>query len=361
MIYKNEQTNAKTFKEEVYQSINDYFKENHLSKHANYQMHVKLWVGFSWWLLSFILLFTVSATKSGFFGLYIFHVFSQLFILLNISHDANHNSISKNKKINRWLSYSFDLCGVNSYMWRELHHAHHHYCINISGEDENLVARGLFRFTKRAKFKFFHKFQHIYFFILYGLFSADYILTKDFECFFLPYTKYLKEKKHPAIEYIKLFLFKFCYIGYMILLPVIYLHYSWFFIIGIFFICHFMIGIIAGTVIQITHPLRANEFPQSRNEYDNFVFHVFATTSDYSEKSTIANWFFGGLHLHVIHHLSPAICHTHYAVLTERIKLIAEKHKVVYKSNRTMLDAIKEHYYHLQNLSKNNINLKYSE
>jgi linoleoyl-CoA desaturase len=240
-------------------------------------------------------------------------------------------------------------------MWRELHNEQHHYCVNIHGEDENLVARGIFRFTKKTRFKFFHRFQHLYAFILYGFFSSDYILTKDFECFFFPYTKHLKEKKHPVSEYVKIFLFKFWYIGYMILLPIFFLGYSAWFIIGIFFLCHFMIGIVGGTVIQVTHPLRANEFPESKDEYDNFVFHVFATTSDYSVNSRIANWCFGGLHLHVAHHLSPNVCHTHYQALTKIIKSTAVKYNVPYKVNTTMFDAVKEHYYHLKNLSKNTI------
>jgi linoleoyl-CoA desaturase len=344
MTYKNEHTTSKIFMEEVYQSINSYFKDNNISKYANRQMNIKLIISLVWWISSFVLLFTLETTKLGFFCLYTFHLFGQLYIMLNISHDANHNSISKNKFLKNVLPYTFDLCGVNSYMWRELHNSQHHYVINIDGEDENLVARGLFRFTKRKKFKIFHKFQHIYFMILYGFFSSDYVLTKDFECFFFPYTKYLKEKKHPKIEYVKLFLFKFWYLGYMILLPIFYLHYSVGFILGIFVISHFMIGLIGGTVIQVTHPLESREFPESKDEYDNFVYHVFATTADYSINSKIADWCFGGLHLHVVHHLSPTICHTHYAALTKIVKFVAEKNNVPYRVNRTMLDAIKDHF-----------------
>ncbi|MDA1120447.1 MAG: fatty acid desaturase, partial [Bacteroidetes bacterium] len=66
--------------------------------------------------------------------------------------------------------------------------------------------------------------------------------------------------------------------------------------------------------------------------------------------SLFGNWFYGGLNLHVIHHLAPRICHTHYRALTAEIRPIAEKYGVTYKANNTIFDAIKEHYLHLRNL-----------
>ena len=236
-------------------------------------------------------------------------------------------------------------------MWRELHHAQHHNCMNIDGEDETLVLRNLMRFTDRKKHRWIYKFQHFYFFIFYGLFTADWVFTKDFECFFFPHTAYLKKKKHPRIEIVKLFAGKLFYIGYMVILPVWLLGFSFGFVLLTFVICHFLIGIIGGAVIQITHPLTGADFPESRNQYEHFVYHVFATTADYSVNSRIADWFFGGLHLHVVHHLSPGICHTHYRQLTKIIKTVSEKHKVNYRVNKTMFDAIKDHYLHLKSLS----------
>lgn len=338
-------------KDELYDKIDQYFIDNNLSKYADTQMGIKLSIAVTWWVLSLILLFTVDANRMGFFALYSFHCFAQLYILLNIAHDANHMSIAKNRKLGNPLRYSFDLCGVSSYMWRELHHAQHHHCINIEGEDETLIARHLFRFTSKTRHRFIHRFQHLYFFIFYGLFTVDWVLLKDFECFFFPHTDYLEKKKHPKKEYIKLFAWKLFYLGYMILLPIFMLGYSVVYVLLLFFVCHFMIGIIGGTVIQITHPLTGAEFPESKEDYDHFVYHVFATTADYSVDGRFADWFFGGLHLHVIHHLCPKICHTHYRDLTKIVKRVAEKHQVGYRVNRTMYDAIKDHYLHLKSLS----------
>ncbi len=340
------------FVKELQHQINDYFTKNKISKKGNTLMFAKVYFALFWWLSSCILLFISTYNPSQFAGLYLFHCFAQLYILLNIAHDANHNAISKNKKINRILHYSFDLCGVNSYMWRSLHHDQHHYCMNVHGEDETMIARHLFRFTEETKIRFIHKFQHLYFFFFYGLFIVDWVLTKDFECFFLPHTEHLKKAKHPFSEYVKLFVWKFLYIGYMILIPIFYLGFSPIFIIPLFFVAHFIVGVIGGVIVQIAHPIENASFPKSSNEYDNFIYHIFATTADFSAKSNLAKWFWGGLNLHVIHHIAPGVCHTHYPDLTKIVKDIAKKHGVEYRESKTIFGAIYQHYLLLKRMGK---------
>ncbi|MEQ8417086.1 MAG: fatty acid desaturase [Imperialibacter sp.] len=339
------------FKKELYEAIDQYFEKNGISRYANGQMKAKLAIAAVWWVGSLVLLYSFSTSPAMFVLLYGFHLFSHLFILLNIAHDANHLSIFENERVRKLLRYTFDLCGINSYMWRQLHNQQHHNFINIKGEDDGLVARGLLRYTPHHEHKLIHRFQHFYLFVVYSFFSLDYIFIKDFECFFFPFLNGLKGKKHPRIEYVKLFVFKLAYIGYVLLLPIYFIGVPTGLIIASFVAWQLVIGVIGATIIQVEHPLRLNEFPLDRDEYDHFIYHVFATTSDHSLNSTVGNWFYGGLHMHVAHHLAPRVCHTHYRELTKLIQPIAEKHGVFYKQNKTIFDAIREHYGHLQNLS----------
>lgn len=341
------------FKKELYQSINEYFDKNEISRYANGQMKAKLIIAVVWWVGSLVLLYTASTSSTHFVLIYGLHLFSHLFILLNIAHDANHFAIINEGMFKKTLRYSFDICGINSYMWRQLHNLQHHNYMNVKGEDDGLEARGLLRYTKYDKRKFIHRFQHFYTFIVYCFFSLDYIFVKDFECFFFPFLNGLKGKKHPRIEYIKLFFFKLVYVGYVIVLPIYFLEFSIGLVILAFCFWHFLVGLIGAIIIQVEHPLRANEFPESQDDYEHFVYHVFATTSDHSVNGFISKWFYGGLHLHVAHHLAPRVCHTHYQALTARIKPIAEKYGITYKVNKNIFYAIKEHYLHLKNLGLN--------
>jgi len=343
---------SQKLKTDLYKMIGDYFRENNLSKLANGRMYSKIIFGFTWWIASLVMLFTIPASPAVYFFLYVFHIFSQLYIMLNVGHDANHDAIFKNKTISKLFHYSFDITGINSYMWREMHHNQHHYVMNVDGYDEVLIARKLFRFTKRAKMRYLFRFQHIYTFFLYSLFAIDFVWVKDYECFFFPYTDSLKANKPPFIEYVKLFLFKGLYVWYMLYLPVYYLHYSWGLVLAAYLVGNMLIGIIGAMVIQVSHQLSSAEFPESKKEYKTFVDHVFATTADHSLKDPIANWCYGGLHLHIIHHLAPDICHAHYIELTKRIKPIAIENHAKYRMHKNIFGAIKEHYILLKQLSK---------
>lgn len=345
--------NSIAFKKELYKTINQYFEKNGFSKYANRQMKAKLLIAAIWWTGSLFLLYTASTSSFNFVMFYGLHLFSHLFILLNIAHDANHYSIVKNIFFKKALRYTFEICGINSYMWRQLHNQQHHNNMNVINEDDGLIARGMLRYTPHNKHKSIHRFQHFYLFFVYSLFSLDYIFIKDFECFFFPFLNGLKGKKHPRIEYFKLFLFKFLYLGFIIVLPIYVLGFSAGLVIVSFCIWQLLIGVVAAIIIQVEHPLRLNEFPLSKNDYDDFVYHVYATTSDHSINGFFANWFYGGLHLHVIHHLVPGVCHTHYQPLTKLIRPIAEKHGVNHKANKTIFDALHEHLLHLRNLGTN--------
>lgn len=334
---------ADAFTKELYQSVHKYFKENNISRFADNIMRIKVIGSAIWWLSSVILLFTLDLPFWGQVGLYFFHALSQIYIALNIGHDANHYCVFKNKRLSRLLTYSYDLVGVSSYMWRELHDSQHHNVMNIQGKDENLHARNLLRYTKFRKHRPWHRFQHIYVYILYMFFTTDWAFTKDLECFFLPYTDRLKQMKHSPKEIAKLFAWKIFFIGYMIALPIVLLGWSVWAVAIIFTLAMAINGVIGASIIQTSHSVKEAEHPASRNEYKHHVYHIFATTTDYAVNSKWAFWWTGGLHLHVIHHLCPNVCHTHYPALTRIVKEKAEKYGIDYHVNSSIWTAIGSH------------------
>jgi linoleoyl-CoA desaturase len=125
---------------------------------------------------SWIALYALRPDSWKFVALYLLGGLAQTFLLLNIAHDSNHNAISSVPSVNKVLNYVFDVCGINSYMWRILHHRGHHSCINLHGEDDALTGRGIFRFTPHEPRARLQRFQHIYALFFYALFSLDYVL-----------------------------------------------------------------------------------------------------------------------------------------------------------------------------------------
>lgn len=343
------------FVQVLHARINDYFKDRNLSVKADKVMYQKLIICSLWWLLSYIAILLFSVNELAFFLLYLFHGCGHIVFSFNVGHDALHGAISKDNKINKLWSYSYDLLGVNTYMWRFMHHQGHHACLNVYGEDMSLETAGFFRLSSRQDPKFYHKYQHYYALIIYGLYLLYYVFYKDYKYFFSKNNIHLKNVKHPLKEWLLLFTGKGIYVFYMLVLPLLLLPISPWFVCFTFVFTLFMIGIIMSLTFQTTHIIDSTYYPAHKTEYENYVYHVFATTADYAAENPVANWFFGGLNVHVVHHLRADICHTHYPNLTKIVKATAAEFGVKYRENKTIFGAAKSHLQALKRLGDQSI------
>jgi linoleoyl-CoA desaturase len=330
--------------------LDNFFSEKNISPKANGTMWFKIALGLAVLTGSWVALYTLHLDSWKFVLVYLVNGLAQTFLLLNIAHDSNHNAISSAPSVNKTLNYAFDLCGINSYMWRILHHRGHHSCINLHGEDDALTGRRIFRFTPHEPREPIQRFQHIYALFFYALFSLDYVFVRDFACFFFPAHDYLKRTRHPAREYAILFAGKAFYLTYMIILPIVLLGKSPLLVAVAFLLTHVIIGLSVSLVFQTTHTVDSTYFPSSRNEFDNGVYHIFATTADYATDNPLVGWLVGGLNHHIVHHLCPFVCHTHYASLTRIVKETSAEFGISYRQNPTMRRALAEHFSLLKRL-----------
>ena len=88
----------------------------------------------------------VAGNQPGIFypGYFLLGVFLVM-IFLNIIHDAVHNTIFPNKKLNQGYVYLFDLMGANSFVWRQRHIRFHHNYPNVNGWDTDIEQSNLAR------------------------------------------------------------------------------------------------------------------------------------------------------------------------------------------------------------------------
>jgi linoleoyl-CoA desaturase len=341
---------ASSFPKVLRRRLDRFFADSSISPKGDRTMWVKIAVGLAVLGGSWILIYAFKPDAWRFVALYLLGGLAQTFLLLNIAHDSNHNAISSVPSVNKTLNYVFDVCGINSYMWRILHHRGHHSCINLQGEDDALTGRGVLRFTPHEPRTPVQRFQHIYALLLYALFSLDYVFVRDFECFFFPSHDYLSRTKHPLREYFILFAGKAFYLTYMLILPVVVLHKSPLLVAVAFLLVHLIVGLSVSLVFQTTHTVDSTYFPAERGEFDNGVYHIFATTADYATGNPVVGWLAGGLNHHIVHHLCPFVCHTHYAPLTRIVQQTAEEFGVPYRQHPTMTRAIKHHLILLKQL-----------
>ena len=334
--------------------LDNFFSDESISPKAGAAMWVKIGLGLAVLAGSWSVLYAFNPDSWKFVAIYLLSGLAQTFLMLNIAHDSNHNAISSTRFVNKALNYVFDVCGISSYMWRILHHRGHHSCINLHGEDDALTGRGIFRFTPHEPRARLHRFQHIYALFFYAMFSLDYVFVRDFECFFFPSHGYLKSTRHPMREYVILFAGKGLYFTYMLILPVVLLGKSPLLVGLAFVLSHLIIGLTVSLVFQTTHTVDTTYFPSDRSEFDNGVYHIFATTADYATSNPLVGWLVGGLNHHIAHHLCPFVCHTHYAPLTRIVKETAEEFGVPYRQNLTVRQAILHHLILLKQLGNEN-------
>ena len=161
--------------------MNQYFKENNISKNSNGAMVFKTIFMLSlffapfvvivldvlpFWWLTLIMWFLMGLGMAG--------------IGLSVMHDANHGAYSKNPTVNKLLGYCLNVVGGYDLNWRIQHNVLHHTYTNIIGMDEDVDAGIVLRFSNSQPRKNHHGYQHIYAWFLYGLMTISWILTKDF-------------------------------------------------------------------------------------------------------------------------------------------------------------------------------------
>lgn len=335
------------------QTIKEYFASIDKKQFADRPMVFKIVFGLGSWLGFYLLMI------SGWFSgpllclMALLHGLTHLFIAFNISHDANHGALSSSRKMNNLLSYSLDLIGVSSYLWKIAHNQEHHSFVNITPIDPSIQGYGILRFTPFEKLKRAFRFQHIYSIFFYGLSTFNYVTFKDLKLLI----KSMREgDKMPTKTLIITVLFKLFYYTYTIVLPIVLLDLSFGVVFLAFFILHFINGQILTFVFQCGHLTEEAHYPEVEDGKvtDSWVVHIIKTTGDFAPKNKLLIWLVGGINLHVIHHLYPTICHIHYKGLTPHLKKTVAAHGLDYREIPTFTQAIGSHIALLKQLGAEN-------
>jgi linoleoyl-CoA desaturase len=272
---------------------------------------------------------------------------------MNVMHDGNHGSFSNKDWINKLMGSSIYILAGNVYNWKVQHNVLHHTYTNVHGHDEDLDAGRILRFTKHAQWKWYHRFQHYYSILLYGLLTINWAITTDF----VQMKRYMKRKlsygefPNPFINWSTLVVSKVIYLGIWILLPILILKLSWWKILIGFFLMHYTAGLILSVIFQLAHIMDEAEMPMPENDgslKNTWAIHQLKTTVNFSPKNKFINWFTGGLNHQVEHHIFPNISHIHYGKIAEIVKKTAKEFNLPYNEFKTTRKAIIAHFNYLK-------------
>jgi len=358
MKVKFAKANSSDFYSTLNKRVEEYFTSNQLSKNANWIMIFKTVFYPAILITAYLVLILNQNPLVVQFLLWMVIGFFTAFVGVNISHDAIHGSLSKHKKANSLLSYTFNLIGANAYMWSIMHNIVHHTYTNIDGQDEDIESVPLLRVSPHQKLLKINRYQYWYAFLLYGLGSLSWVFIKDYVKFFKKKIGNYDNKKHPRIEYFNLFFFKLVYYTIFLVLPMIFINATWWQVLLGFLLLHFCEGITMAVIFMLAHIVEETNFPlpdQKGNIQNSWAVHQLYTTADFGRENNLLSFLCGGLNFQVEHHLFPRICHVHYKAISGIVKETAEEYNLPYIANPSFSGAIISHIRLLKRLGKEEV------
>jgi len=281
------------------------------------------------------------------FLFYILLGFSMIMLFINAFHDAAHGAVFKKRKHNQWFMYVLEFFGSNSWLWGKRHNVLHHPYPNIQHWDTDIKQSDLVRIFPDSEHLNQHRYQHIYMFLLYPLYTLNWLFIRDFKDFFGTKDNYVKRvMKIPRIEYYKLFAAKIFNLFYLVGIPILVLSQPWYMVV-FGWLCMHIFGSLLGVIALIsTHVDETAIFPlpPADGKMDvTWAEHQMMVTKDFSADSPLANFLFGGFTHHVAHHLFPHVAHTYYPYITPIIKRYAAEYNLPYTCYPA-IKAVRSHF-----------------
>ncbi len=272
----------------------------------------------------------------------------------NVMHDANHDSYSSNKWVNKTLGLTLNALGGNSFIWKQKHNIIHHTYTNIDGIDDDIAKSPFIRMCSTQRWVAAHRAQHVYTPFLYAISSIIWVLYQDFE-------KYFKRKIHntalrnmSVTDHVLFWSSKLLYIVFYMIIPMLLL--GWKLWLLYFFCLHVGLGFTLAIVFQLAHVVEETTFEfadQNDKHIENeWAVHQVKTTANFSDGNKIISWFVGGLNYQIEHHLFPRISHIHYPALSGLVKAECQRFQLPYNSIPTMRAAVASHFRFLKLMGK---------
>jgi linoleoyl-CoA desaturase len=280
---------------------------------------------------------------------------SILLFALNASHDAAHGAFSRHPWINTIVLYiPFCILGVDPEMWRTRHLKSHHKFPNIDHCDADIDENPFVRLSPNQPKKPWHRFQHIYAWLLYLVVAFHAAWIQDFN--------YMKRKRLANIvdwheqtpAWTRFLLLKVPHVFVLYVLPLSLMPFIWWKILMGIVIIQGVVSLLFILPLIGTHFSSEAVFPEivSGRVGCSYVTHQLITSVDWHPFSRFWCGIIGGLNAHAAHHLFPGVSHRHYFWISGAIGEFCRENDLAH-NNVGLLKAIQSHFSFLRFLARN--------
>ena len=334
------------FQTELRRRVDEFFQDDTRQERDCSQMYVKTFI----LLLSFFGLYLglvfLAQTWWQVLPLCITLGFVTAAIGFSIQHDAAHHAYSDSLWINRLMSMSLDLIGGSSYIWHWKHDVLHHTYTNIAQYDMDLEVGIFGRLSPFHARLPFHRWQHYYLWLLYGLLGIKWHFYDDFYCLI---TGRIGDRPYPRPKGSQLALF---FVGKLVFFTLVFAIPLQFHaiasVLGSYGLVTVTLGLTLSIVFQLAHVVEEADFPLPNAETNliekDWAVHQIETTVNFSRNNPLMTWLLGGLNFQVEHHLFPNICHINYPELSTIVEQTCRDYGVKYNQHDSFGSGLVSHF-----------------
>ncbi len=334
------------FQLELRRRVDEYFRATGRRQRDCWQMYLKTAILIAGLAVSYLLLVFAAHAWWQSVPLAVLLGIVAAGIGFNIQHDGAHHAYSDHRSINKLMAMTLDMVGGSSYVWHWKHNVIHHTYVNITGHDNDLNLGILGRVTPHQPRLAFHRWQHLYLWLLYGLVAIKWQLFDDFRRLIAGRIGRYRVRRPTGADLVLLVAGKATFLAWAIGVPLLFhpahtvlVHYG---------IAALVLGTTLAVVFQMAHCVDEAAFPLPSVDAGRieqaWAIHQVETTVDFARRSRVVSWLLGGLNFQIEHHLFPRISHVNYPALSKLVERTCRDFGVAYTEHRSFRQGVTAHF-----------------
>jgi linoleoyl-CoA desaturase len=343
-----------SFHRELRRRVDAEFKRSGRHQRDSAQMYLKTAIILGLFALTYVAL--VFFATSGWQGLLLSIVLgvATAGIGFNIMHDGGHQAYSERRWINRLMAMTLDMVGGSSYIWQWKHARFHHTWVNVAGHDSDIDLGVLGRLSPLQRQRPWHRWQHFYLWVLYGVTAIRWHLYGDFRDMITGTVGERPFTRPRGWDLVVFVIGKLAFFTLAFGLPLAF--HSIGAVLLFYTVTAAVAGVLLALVFQMAHVVEEAAFPEPNEggqQMDTpWAIHQLETTVDFARGNRVLSWLIGGLNFQVEHHLFPRISHVHYPAVARVVEDACREFGVTYLEHRTFAAGIASHYRWLRQLGR---------
>jgi linoleoyl-CoA desaturase len=269
-------------------------------------------------------------------------------VATSIMHDANHDSFSGHRWLNRVLAYTSDTLGASSWLWRFQHNTLHHGNANVAGFDADIALFPFARLAPSQRWHFWYRGQHVYMWPLYGFLALKNLLVSDLLATITGRLdrQPIRQPRRPSVI-ARITVGKLAHLGWAVVIPLMF--NPWWAVLAFYLGCSWLVGLVLAIIFQLAHCVDVTTMVDETapRRGDDFSMHQLRTTADISSPMPVLGhvfrWLVGGLDHQIEHHLAPRLPHTLYPRVAKRFRAACRDHGITYHLHPGVWSALRSH------------------